>query len=322
MISFIIRRFLIMIPMMILISMICFFIIELQPGDYVSTLLENPRISGNMINELRAQLGLDKPGVVRYWLWIKGIVTKGDFGYSFAHNRPVGDLIWERMGWTVVLALTTIVFQWAIGIPLGIFSARHPYSFMDYLLTFLAFLGLSIPEFFLALILIYWMLSMGASSIGGLFSAQYVGAPWSFAKIIDLFQHIWLPIVVVGIGGFGGLMRVMRGNTLDTLGSPFVSALRARGLSEKTVRKHAIKNALNPMVSIAGMELPNVFSGTIIVAIVLGVPTMGPFFYDALLSHDDYLIMAFLMFIAFITQIGNLLADFVLAFIDPRIRMS
>ena len=135
MISFIIRRFLIMIPMMILISMICFFIIELQPGDYVSTLLENPRISGNMINELRAQLGLDKPGVVRYWLWIKGIVTKGDFGYSFAHNRPVGDLIWERMGWTVVLALTTIVFQWAIGIPLGIFSARHPYSFMDYLLT-------------------------------------------------------------------------------------------------------------------------------------------------------------------------------------------
>lgn len=322
MISFIIRRFLLMIPMMIVISMICFFIIDLQPGDFVSTLLENPRISGNMIQELRAQLGLDKPGYIRYGLWVKGIVTRGDFGYSFAYNRPVGDLIWERMGWTIALALTTIIFQWAIGIPLGIFSSKHPYSFLDYLFTFFAFLGLSIPEFFLALILIYWLLISGATSIGGLFSAQYVGASWSFAKIIDLFQHIWLPIVVVGIGGFGSLMRVMRGNMLDTLGSPFVSALRARGLKENTIRKHAIKNALNPMVSIAGMELPNVFSGTIIVAIVLGVPTMGPFFYDALLSHDEYLIMTFLMFIAFITQIGNLLSDIVLAFIDPRIRMN
>ncbi|OPZ65698.1 MAG: Nickel transport system permease protein NikB [Firmicutes bacterium ADurb.Bin506] len=320
--AFIARRCLIMIPMMLMVSIICFGITELQPGDFVSQYLDNPRISPEQIRLLRESLGLDKPAYVRYRMWMKGILTKWDFGYSFAYQRPVGELIWERMGWTVAIALATILFQWVLAVPMGIYSALHPYSPADYGMTFIGFVGVSIPDFFLALILMYLMLQAGSTSIGGLFSTEFIGAPWSLAKVIDMFKHIWMPLIVVGVGGLAGLMRVMRGNMLDIVGSPFITSLRAHGLTERTVRRHAIKNALNPMVSIAGAELPNVFSGTIIAAIVLNLPTMGPFFYNALLNHDQYLVMAFLMFIALITQAGNLLADIALAFLDPRIRMS
>ncbi len=250
------------------------------------------------------------------------MLTKGDFGYSFAFKRPVAGLIWERMGWTVVVAFSSILFQWALAIPLGIYSAMHPYSKRDYSLTFLAFIGISVPDFFLALLLMFMLVLMGASSIGGLFSNEFIGAAWSFAKVWDLIKHIWLPVIVVGLPGIGGLMRVMRGNVLDILSTPFITALRARGITEKHVRRHVLKNALNPMVSIAGMQLPMMFSGTIIAAIILNLPTMGPFFYKALLNHDQYLVMTFLMFIAFMTQIGNILADLALAFLDPRIRIS
>jgi peptide/nickel transport system permease protein len=320
--AFIARRILIMIPMMLLASVICFWITELQPGDFVSQYLDNPRISPEQIRLLRERLGLDRPAYVRYFMWLKGVVTKWDFGYSFAYERPVGDLIWERMGWTVTIALLTVVFQWLLAVPMGIYSALHPYSPLDYTMTVVGFIGISIPDFFLALILMYWALKAGSTSIGGLFSSQFIGVPWSLAKFADLLRHLWMPLVVVGVGGLAGLMRVMRGNMLDVLGSPFITSLRAYGLDERTVKRHAVKNALNPMVSIAGAELPNIFSGTIIAAIVLNLPTMGPFFYNALLNHDQYLVMAFLMFIALITQIGNLLADIALAFLDPRIRMS
>jgi peptide/nickel transport system permease protein len=320
--AFIARRILIMIPMMLLASVICFWITELQPGDFVSQYLDNPRISPEQIRLLRERLGLDRPAYVRYFMWLKGVVTKWDFGYSFAYERPVGDLIWERMGWTVTIALLTVVFQWLLAVPMGIYSALHPYSPLDYTMTVVGFIGISIPDFFLALILMFWALKAGSTSIGGLFSPQFIGAPWSLAKFADLLRHLWMPLVVVGVGGLAGLMRVMRGNMLDVLGSPFITSLRAYGLDERTVKRHAVKNALNPMVSIAGAELPNIFSGTIIAAIVLNLPTMGPFFYNALLNHDQYLVMAFLMFIALITQIGNLLADIALAFLDPRIRMS
>ncbi|MDN5359338.1 MAG: peptide/nickel transport system permease protein [Thermotogaceae bacterium] len=315
--SFIIRRILIIIPMMFIVSFICFFLTELQPGDFVSQYLENPRISPEQIELIKERLGLDQPPMTRYVMWLKQIITKGDFGYSFAFKRPVIDLIWERMGWTISIALSTILFQWIVAVPLGIFSALHPYRMWDYILTFVAFIGISIPNFFFALILMYL-----TNSSGGLFSSQFIGAPLTWAKFYDLLQHVWLPIAVIGLSGLAGLMRVMRGNMLDMLGAPFVNSLRARGLPEKQVRKHVIKNALNPMISIAGMELPNIFSGTVITAIVLNLPTMGPFFYTALLNHDQYLVMTFLMFIAFITQIGNLLADILLAVLDPRIRMS
>ncbi len=322
MLPFITRRFLIMIPMMVLTSIICFWITELQPGDFVSQYLDNPRISAEQIRLLRERLGLDKPAYVRYLMWAKNVITRGDFGYSFAYERPVAELIRERMGWTVMVALLTVVFQWLVAVPMGIYSALRPYSPLDYTMSAVGFIGISIPDFFLALLLMVLALKAGATSVGGLFSAEFIGAPWSFAKFVDLLQHLWMPIVVVGVGGLAGLMRVMRGNLLDVLGSPFITVLRAYGLDERKVRRHAVKNALNPMVSIAGSELPNIFSGTIVAAIVLNLPTMGPFFYNALLNHDQYLVMAFLMFIALITQIGNLLADIALAFLDPRIRMS
>ncbi|ABV34086.1 MULTISPECIES: ABC transporter permease [Pseudothermotoga] len=320
--SFILRRVLIMIPMMFLISIVCFVVTELQPGDFLSQYLENPRISPEQIESLRKELGLDKPAYERYFMWIKNIVLKGDFGYSFSYQRPVVELIWERLGWTVAIALFTIVFQWLIAIPMGIYSAFHPYTAGDYTLTVVGFIGLSIPEFFMALVLMYLILKVGGTAVGGLFSPQFIGAPWSWEKFVDLLNHIWLPVIVVGVSGLAGLMRIMRGNMLDIMGSPFVTSLRARGLSEKVVKRHIIKNALNPLVSIAGMELPNIFSGTIIASIVLNLPTIGPFFYNALLNHDQYLVMTFLMFIALITQIGNLLADIALAVLDPRIRVS
>jgi len=320
--SFILRRILIMIPMMFVISIVCFVITELQPGDFLSQYLENPRISPEQIETLRRELALDKPAHYRYFMWIKNIIFKGDFGYSFSYQRPVVELIWERLGWTVAIALFTIGFQWLIAIPMGIYSALHPYTVSDYTLTVVGFIGLSIPEFFMALVLMYLILRLGGTAVGGLFSPQFIGAPWSWAKFVDMLNHIWLPIIVVGISGLAGLMRIMRGNMLDIIGSPFVTSLRARGLEEKVVRKHVIKNALNPLVSIAGMELPNIFSGTIIASIVLNLPTIGPFFYNALLNHDQYLVMTFLMFIALITQIGNLLADIALALLDPRIRIS
>jgi len=311
-----------MIPTMFLISVLCFIITELQPGSFASQFMENPNISPEHLVRLNEMLGLDKPPVQRYFMWIKGIVTRGDFGYSFAYKRPVGELIWERMGWTVSIALLTIIFQWIIAIPAGIYTSLHQYSVSDYILTFIGFLGISVPVFFLALVFMWLALQMGATSLGGLFSAEYMGAPWSWAKLLDLLKHIWLPIVVIGFSGLAGLMRVMRGNMLDVINAPFVTSLKARGLEDQVVRRHVIKNAINPLVSIAGMQLPEIFSGTIITSIVLNLPTMGPFFYNALLNHDQYLVMTFLMFIAFMTQIGNLLADIALAILDPRIRIS
>jgi len=320
--SFITRRVLIMIPMMFLVSIVCFTIVELQPGDYVSQFLNNPDISTEQIQMIRQQLSLDKSPVERYGMWIGGIVTRGDFGYSFAYKRPVIDLIGERMGWTVGLALLAIVFQWALAVPLGVYSARKPRSLGDYGLTGFALFGLSVPDFFLAIIIMFLMVSCGATSVGGLFSNEFVGAPMSWAKFLDLLGHIWVPIIVIGFAGVASLMRVMRSNYLDVEGAPFVESLRARGLSERQVSNRVLKNALNPMVSLAGAQLPEIFSGTITASIVLALPTMGPFFYDALLNGDQYLVMGFLMLIAFITQIGNLLADVALALLDPRIRMS
>ena len=308
--------------MMVLISMVCFFIIELQPGDFASQYINNPRVSPEQIELLKERLGLDQPPMTRYLRWMGGIVTELDFGYSFAHKRPVAELIWERMGWTILIAVLSIMTQWVLAVPLGIYSALRPYSKGDMVLTFISFIGVSIPEFFFAIILMFLLVSVGISSVGGLFSPEFIGAPFSLAKMWDLASHIWLPVLVVSLAGIAGLMRVMRGNMLDTINAPFVTALRAKGISEKRVRRHVVKNAINPMVSIAGMQLPTIFSGTIIAAIVLNLPTMGPFFYRALLNHDQYLVMAFLLFIAFITQMGNLLADIALATLDPRIRME
>ncbi|MCL4515619.1 MAG: ABC transporter permease [Firmicutes bacterium] len=321
MLRYILQRFLYMIPMMVLISIICFAVIKLQPGDFGSQYFNNPRVSPEMVQQLRERLGLNDPAYIQYLKWAKGIVTRGDFGYSFAYKRPVSDLIWERMGWTVVVATLTIVFSWLVAIPIGIYSATHKYSIMDYLLTFLGFIGLSIPNFFLALVLMYAVLKAGGTSVGGLFSQNFIETPWSWAKFVDMLNHLWIPVISIGLSGTAGLLRQMRGNLLDVLGAQYVVTARAKGLKESIViYKHAVRNAINPLISIFGMQLPEVISGTIISAIVLNLPTIGPFFYDALITQDQYLVMTFLMLSAFMMLIGNLLADIMLAWADPRIR--
>lgn len=321
MFRYIIRRFLMMIPMMILISILCFVVIKLQPGDFTTQFLHDPRISLEMVAQIRERLGLDQPAYMQYLTWIKGILTRGDFGYSFAYKRPVQELIWERMGWTVMVAVVTIIFTWAVAIPTGIYSATHKYSFLDYLLTFIGFIGVSIPSFFLALVLMYLHLSLGGTAVGGLFSQQYIGAPWSLGKIKDLLNHLWIPVIAIGLDGTASLIRLMRANLLDVLNAQYVTTARAKGLPGwMVIYKHAVRNAINPLISIFGMQLPSLISGTIIASIVLNLPTMGPFFYDALLNSDQYLVMTFLMLSAFLMLVGNLLADIMLAWSDPTIR--
>ncbi len=311
-----------MIPMMFAISILCFIVVKLEPGSYVSQYLENPRVSPQTVLQLKKNLGLDKPAIVQYFMWLKGVLH-GDFGYSFAYQVPVSTLIWNRMGWTIVVSLFSMLFTWSIAIPLGMYSALHQYSVGDYIATIVGYMGLSIPDFFFAIVLMYFMLNVGSTSVGGLFSQQFIGAPWSWAKFVDMLNHIWLPTVVIGTAGIAGIMRVMRNNMLEVINSPMIVSLRARGLSEKTImRKHAFKNAINPMITIAGMSLPYLFSGTIIVSIILNIPTMGPFFYNALLNHDEYLVMAFLLLLGLLLQLGNLIADIFLAAVDPRIRYS
>jgi peptide/nickel transport system permease protein len=312
-----------MIPLMILISILSFTVIKLQPGEFGSQYFSNPRVSPETVENLRARLGLDQPAYMQYLTWVKGIITEGDFGYSFAYKRPVAELIWERMGWTVVVAGSTILFTWVLAIPIGIFSATHKYSIFDYVFTFIGFIGISVPNFFMALLLMYLVLSMGGTEVGGLFSQQYIGAPWSIAKVIDLLKHIWIPLIAIGTAGMAGILRQMRGNLLDILGEQYVQTARAKGLNENVViYKHAVRNAINPLISMFGMQLPKLISGTIISAIVLNLPTMGPFFYDALINQDQYLVMTFLMFSAFMMLIGNLIADLLLALVDPRIRLD
>ena len=320
MLSYIIRRVLLMIPVLLIISVICFTITELQPGDFLSKYLSNPRISPEQIQLIKENLGLDKPPVTRYFIWISGLV-RGDWGYSFAYKTPVLTLINERMGWTIAVALTSIIIQWILAFILGILSAKKKNTPVDYSLTFFSFLGISLPDFFLALLLMFLAMKAGFTSIGSLFSKEFIGQPMSFLKLLDLAKHLWLPVIVIGLPGVSSLLRVLRGNYIEMQQSTFISALKARGVSEKKINKHILKNVLNPMVSIASMQLPTIFSGTIITAIILNLPTMGPFFYNGLLNQDQYLVMGFLMIIAFITQLSNLLADILLAYLDPRISL-
>lgn len=321
MFQYILRRLFFMIPMMVIISILCFTVIKLQPGDFTTQFLNDPRISLEQVNRIRGQLGLDQPAHIQYLTWVRGILTEGNFGYSFAYKRPVDELIWERMAWTVIVAGATILFTWVVAIPIGILSALRKYSITDYFLTFVGFIGVSIPDFFMALVLMYMVVNAGGTAVGGLFSRQFIGAPWSLAKFVDLLQHIWIPVIAIGLGGTAGLIRMMRANLLDVLGTQYVMTAKSKGLPPRIViYKHAVRNAINPLISMFGMQLPELISGTIITSIVLNLPTMGPFFYDALINGDQYLVMTFLMLSAFMMLIGNLIADLLLAWSDPRIR--
>ncbi|OLV17729.1 ABC transporter permease [Deinococcus marmoris] len=323
MLSYALRRILGMVPTLLLISVVCFVVIQLQPGSFLDQYLEDPRVTKETVATITRQLGLDQPLWVQYLTWIKGIVLHGDFGYSFANGRPVAELIWERLGWTVFLAVLTLIVSWLIAIPLGIYTALNRYGIGATITNFLGYISLAIPDFLVALLLIALVLSAGGTNVGGLFSPQYIGEPWSWPKVLDLLNHLWIPMIAIGLEGVAGLMRQMRASMLDVINQDYVRTARAKGLAGRAVLwRHAVRNAINPLISLAGLSLPTLISGTIIASIVLNLPTIGPYLYDSLLNKDQYVAMTLLLFSALLLLIGNLLSDLALAWADPRIRFE
>ena len=312
-----------MIPTLVAISIISFIVIELPPGDFVTAQLrkmETQQISKETIENLRHRYGLDKPAYVRYLRWA-GNFVQGDFGYSLSWNKPVRELLASRMVLTIVVSVSALLFTWAVAIPIGIYSAVRQYSIGDYFWTFIGFLGLSIPGFMFALVLMFLSYKYFDLSIGGLFSEEYQMAPWSWGKVVDLLSHLWIPVIVVGMAGTASLIRIVRANLLDELKKPYVEAARARGISEmKLIFKYPVRIAINPLISSIGWLLPSLISGAVITAVVLGLPTASPLFLGALKRQDMQLAGAFVMLTSTLTVIGMLISDILLAIVDPRIR--
>jgi peptide/nickel transport system permease protein len=328
MLRFLVTRFLWMVPSLFVISFLAFVLIQLPPGDYVTTYIatlaaSNEVVDQNQAADLRQRFGLDQPMIVQYWKWITGILLRGDFGLSFEWQQPVSELIWERMALTLVLTFSTLLATWAIALPVGIYSAVRKYSIGDYIATFFSFLGLAIPSFLLALVLMYLAAVEWGQEVGGLFSEKYQTAPWSWGKVVDLLWHLWIPVIILAVSGTASLIRVMRANMLDELNRAYVTTARAKGLSEfRLLMKYPVRLALNPFISTIAWLLPNLVSGSIIVAIVLSLPTAGPLLLQSLMAQDMYLAGAFILLICALTLVGSLISDILLAIVDPRIRLE
>jgi len=327
MIAYIVKRILGMIPTLIIISIITFIIIQLPPGDFVTTAQAEIAASGggmdaSAVEAMRIRYGLDQPMLVQYWRWVSGF-PRGDFGYSLEWSAPVWDIMAGRLGWTLLLSGLALVFMWLVSIPIGIYSARHQYSLGDNVFSFLGFLGLSVPDFMLSLMWLVFATMMLGISASGLYSPQMVDAPWSFAKFLNLLNHLWPPVVIMGVVGTAELIRIMRGNLLDILNQQYVTTARSKGLVEKVVvQKYAVRMAINPMISVLGMQIPKMISSSIIVGFVLSIPTVGPIFLRALITQDMYLAGTILLLMTVMLLIGNFLADIALAWVDPRIRFE
>jgi peptide/nickel transport system permease protein len=327
MFRYLVQRLLLMIPTLILISIVTFVIIQLPPGDYLETLISDLQASGERTDQakvefLRQQFGLDQPLWKQYWRWVSGLF-QGDMGYSFEYDRPVADIIGERLFLTFVVSFAAIVFTWLVAFPIGVYSATHQYGWADHGLTFLGFLGLATPNFLLALVLMFISFTYLGVSVGGLFSPELQNAPWSWAKAWDLLQHLWIPVVVIGTSGTAAMIRRLRANLLDELRKQYVVTARAKGLHpRRALLKYPLRIALNPFISDIGNLLPQVISGAIIVSIVLSLPTTGPILLRALRAQDMYLAGSFLMLLALLTVIGVFLSDLALAALDPRIRQG
>jgi peptide/nickel transport system permease protein len=314
-----------MIPLLFLISIIVFAVIQLPPGDLVSTIASTASTQGEAIddetvNALRARYGLGEPIYVQYWKWFSGVIT-GDLGYSYTWKQPVDSLIYGRLGYTLMLSLGSLLLTWLIAFPIGIYSAVRKYSVGDYTFTLLGFLGLAIPDFLIAIILMYIGYKYFGQSVGGLFSSEYVDAPWNLAKFTDMLGHLWIPVVIIAIGGTAGLIRIMRANLLDELPKQYVMTARAKGVPEaRMLIKYPVRLALNPFISTIGWILPAVFSGETIIGVVLSLPTLGPLLLNALKSQDMYLAGSIILILSVLTVIGTLISDLLLAWNDPRIR--
>jgi peptide/nickel transport system permease protein len=317
-----------MVPALFAVSFLAFVLIQLPPGDYATNYISTLAASNEVVDQntaamLRERFGLDQPMLVQYGKWITGILTRGDFGISFEWQQPVSGLIWERMALTLVLTLSTLVVTWAIALPIGVFSAVKKYSIGDYLVTVVAFLGLAIPSFLLALVLMYVAVVVLGQDVGGLFSSQYQNAPWSWGKVGDLVSHLWIPVIILAISGTASLVRIMRANMLDEINKPYVTTARAKGLSEfHLLVKYPVRVALNPFISTIAWLLPNLVSGSIVVAIVLNLPTAAPLLLESLMAQDMYLAGAFVLLICALTLVGSLVSDILLAMVDPRIRLE
>lgn len=325
--AYIIRRILMMIPTLIAISVISFIIIQLPPGDFLTTYVAQLSASGEMIDQsdldaLRHRFGLDLPMYKQYFLWAWNFLH-GDFGYSFEWKKPVRDLIGERLTLTIIISSFTLIFTWAVSLPIGIYSAVRQYSWVDYMLTLIGFIGLATPNFLFALVLLWVSYSYFGMSVGGLFSPEYADAPWSVARFVDLIGHLWIPVIIVGTAHTAKFIRIIRGNLLDELKKPYVTTARAKGLSEfKLILKYPVRVAINPLVSTIGWTLPELVSGIAITAVVLNLPTSGPLLLSALMSQDMQLAGSFIMLLSFLTVIGTLVSDILLAWVDPRIRFG
>ncbi len=327
MLTFIARRLVMMLVTIVFVSVMGFIIINLPPGSYLDYYIEQLEEQGtttadSQIESLKRRYGLDQPPTMQYLIWFSGFF-RGDFGRSFQYNRDVSELLWDRLGFTLVISASSLVLTWLIAIPIGVYSATHQYSFGDHAFTILGLAGLSIPNFMLALVLMVFASQVLGQEVGGLYSQEYLDAPMSWAKFVDLLKHLWIPTLVVATGGTAGLIRIMRGNLLDILNMQYVQAARARGLREqKVIAKHAVRNAVHPVIMLLGMSLPSIISGATVVSIVLSLPTTGPLYFNALRQKDMYLAVTFLMFLSIALVIGNFLADVLLAWIDPRIRFT
>lgn len=328
MLNYLLRRIGYALIMIVLVSFVSFVIIELPPGDYLTQKVEQLRARGDrsaeqQVDSLRIRYGLDKPFLERYTNWALNFL-RGDFGESFEFEKPISEILGARLGYTVVLALATTLVTWALAIPLGVYSAVKQYSLGDQIISVISFIGLGMPGFLLALIILFFAVIVFNLEVIGLYSPEFRDAPWSFAKFLDLIGHLWLPALISAVTGIGGLIRIMRGNLLDTLGQPFVEAARARGLRNTTVTwKHAVRIAINPLITILGSDVfPAIIVGSSLVSIVLNLPTIGPVFIDSLRKLDMFMAGTCIVFLTIMLLVGNLVSDLLLAWIDPRIRLE
>jgi len=328
MLKYILKRIGIMIPTLIVISMISFAIIQLPPGDYLTSYVAGLRQMGDNVDEteinaLRERYGLGQPVYVQYYKWVSGIILRGDWGQSMEWRKPVKDLIWERMALTVVLSLVSVLVSWFVAIPVGVFSATHQYSLPDYVFSALSFIGAGLPGFMIALLVMWVAMRKLGLNVGGLFSQEYLVAPWSWLKFVDLLKHLWIPVIIIALGSTAGSIRTTRANVLDELNKPYVETARAKGLKErKLVWKYPVRVAMNPFFSTVGWTLANLISGQTLVAYVLSLQTTGPMMLRALTSQDMYLAGSFLLLLSTLTVIGTLISDILLAWFDPRIRVE
>jgi peptide/nickel transport system permease protein len=327
MLAYLVRRLILAVLTVWAVSVLSFIIIQLPPGDYITSYIAQMSSSGSFVSEqeaaaLRQQYGLDQPQYIQYLRWMQ-MVLRGNFGMSLEYGRPVSEVIGDRLWLTMVVSVAAIIFTWFVALPIGIYSAVRQYSLGDYFATFLGFIGLAIPSFMLALILMYFGFTMFNANIGGLFSDQFAEAPWSLGKVWDLTKHLPLPGVILGLAGTAQLIRIMRANLLDELGKPYVMTARARGLSElKLILKYPVRVALNPFASTIGYLLPYVVSGSIIVSLVLSLPTVGPLLLKALIAQDMFLAGTIVLLLGIMTVIGTFISDLALMWIDPRIRFE